>query len=98
MKFIFLDFFQFFLTSNDTKRSNLYQNDQIYIQTIKFKFKQTNQELTAHYRPLTPVAGGSAALTPGPAPVQTVPPGPGGHCPYCPVPLPRLPGRAVPPD
>jgi hypothetical protein len=60
------------------KRSHLYSNGQIHIQTIKFKFKRTNQELTVHYRPPAPVAGGSA----------------GGRYPYHPVPLPRLPGRA----
>jgi hypothetical protein len=27
------------------------KNDQIYIQTIEFIFKCTNQELTAHYHP-----------------------------------------------
>jgi hypothetical protein len=27
---------------------------------IKFKFKRTNQKLTPHYHPLTPVAGGIA--------------------------------------
>jgi hypothetical protein len=34
-----------------------------HIQTIKFKFKRTNQELTAHYRPPAPVTGGSAGGT-----------------------------------
>jgi hypothetical protein len=37
----------------------LYLNGQIHIQMIKFKFKRTNQELTVHYRPSAPVAGGS---------------------------------------
>jgi hypothetical protein len=39
------------------KRSNLYLNDQIYFQMIKFK--RTNQKLTVHYHPSVPVANGS---------------------------------------
>jgi hypothetical protein len=44
---------------------------------IKFEFKQTNQKLTVHYRPLTPVMGGTTQALPfGPTPVRTVPPDP----------------------
>jgi hypothetical protein len=57
---------------------------------IKFEFKRTNQELTAHYHPLAPVVGGTArALPPGPALVWVVPPGPGGRYPYRPCRPPR---------
>jgi hypothetical protein len=42
------------------KQSNLYLNSQIHIQTIKFKVKQINQELIAHYRTPAPVMHGSA--------------------------------------
>jgi hypothetical protein len=45
------------------KWSNLYSSGRIHIQTIKFEFKRTNQELTAHYRPSAPVAGNSASGT-----------------------------------
>jgi hypothetical protein len=45
---IFLDFF-------NLKWS---KDDQIYIQTIKFRFKQINQKLITHYRPPAPVTGG----------------------------------------
>jgi hypothetical protein len=41
IKFIFLDFF-------DLKQL---KNNQICIQTIKFKFKLINQKMTPHYRP-----------------------------------------------
>jgi hypothetical protein len=39
---------------------NLYSNGQIHIQTIKFKFKRTNQETTPYYHPSTLAVGGSA--------------------------------------
>jgi hypothetical protein len=39
------------------KRSNLYLNDQIYFQMIKFK--RTNKKLTVHYHPSVPVTDGS---------------------------------------
>jgi hypothetical protein len=73
-KFYFLDFFEFFDLKWSKKRSNLYLNDQIHIQTIKFKFKWINQELSTHYHRPVRVAGGSAsgtawALPAGPAPV-----------------------------
>jgi hypothetical protein len=45
------------------KRSNLYSNDHIHIQTIKFEFKRINQELTAHYHTPAPVTDGSADST-----------------------------------
>jgi hypothetical protein len=32
-------------------RLNLYSNDQIRIQTIKFEFKRTHQQATPHYHP-----------------------------------------------
>jgi hypothetical protein len=64
--------FRFFLNFLDP-------NGQICMQTIKFEFKWINQELTTHYCPPAPVAGGSAggttqALPPGVAPVRAVPP------------------------
>jgi hypothetical protein len=55
----FFRFFEFFGPQMVKKRSNLYSNGRIHIQTIKFKFKRTNQKLAAHYRPPAPVAGGS---------------------------------------
>jgi hypothetical protein len=64
-------FFDFF-TSNGQKRLNLYSNGQIHIQIIKFKFKQINQELTAHYHPPTPVPDGNAGGT-----TRALPPDPG---------------------
>jgi hypothetical protein len=38
-------------------------NGRIHIQTIKFEFKRTNQELAAHYHSPAPVASGSAGGT-----------------------------------
>jgi hypothetical protein len=69
---------------------------------IKFEFKRINQELATHYRPPAPVADSSArgtarTLPLDPAPMRTVPSGSSEHYPYCPVPLPHLPGQAVPP-
>jgi hypothetical protein len=99
----FLDFFQFFLSQMIKKWSNLYSNGQIYIQTIKFKFKRTNQKLSTYYRPPTPVSDGSTGSTartlpPDPAPMRTVPPDSNGRYSYRSVPLPHLSGRVVPPD
>jgi hypothetical protein len=54
------------------------KNNQIYIQTIKFKFKWINQKLIAYYRPPAPVANGTAALPSNPTATrcleQPVPP------------------------
>jgi hypothetical protein len=74
----------------------------IHIQTNKFKFKWTNQKLTAHYRPSAPVAGGSAGgtvrtLPPSPTPMRAIPPGLDGRYPYRPIPLSHFPRRTVAP-
>jgi hypothetical protein len=51
MKFNFIRIFSEFFGPRTVKtRSNLYSNNQIHIQTIKFKFKQTNQDLTTTHR------------------------------------------------
>jgi hypothetical protein len=55
-----LIFLEFFGPQNSKKQLNLYSNDQICIQMIKFKFKWTDQQTTPHYRPLSPVVSGSA--------------------------------------
>jgi hypothetical protein len=60
---LFFRFFLNFLTSNGKKQSNLHSNGRIHIQTIKFEFKWTNQELTTQYRPPAPVAGDSVGAT-----------------------------------
>ncbi len=76
MKFDFLGDFLEFWSSNSKKRLVFSSNSRIHIQTIKFEFKWTNQELTTHYRPPSPVVGGTArALPPSLAPVRAVPPG-----------------------
>jgi hypothetical protein len=59
MKFNFLEFF----ISNGKKQLNLYSNSQIRIQTIKFKFKRINQDVTSHYRSPAPVMNDSAGDT-----------------------------------
>jgi hypothetical protein len=46
-------------TSKDKKQSNLYLNNQICIQTIKFEFKRINQEATPYYRPSAQTADSS---------------------------------------
>jgi hypothetical protein len=69
------------------KRSNLYSNSQIYIQTIKFEFKWTNQKLTVHYQPPALVVDGSAGGTTRTIRLQCAW--------YRPVSLSRLPGHAV---
>jgi hypothetical protein len=56
-KFNTFRFFLNFLTSND----------QIDIQPIKFKFKQTNQKLITHYHPPTSVKNDSTNVPPDPA-------------------------------
>jgi hypothetical protein len=38
------DFLEFFGSQMVKTRSNLYLNDQIHVQTIKFEFKRTNQK------------------------------------------------------
>jgi hypothetical protein len=53
-------------------------NDQIYIQTVKFEFKQTNQKVTPHYNPLASAADGHAcaiyrAVALGPTPTRALP-------------------------
>jgi hypothetical protein len=48
----FLDFF----SSNDKKWLIFNLNSQIYIQTIKFKFKWTNHITKRRYRPVSPTA------------------------------------------
>jgi hypothetical protein len=58
MKFIFFRIFSIFLTQT-------VKNGQICIQTIKFQFKQTNQESPHHYRPSAPAACGSAGTNRG---------------------------------
>jgi hypothetical protein len=64
--------FKILLPQMIKKQSNLSLNGQIHIQTIKFEFKQTNQDATPHYRLPAPAAGRSAGgtawvLSPGPA-------------------------------
>jgi hypothetical protein len=73
------------------------------IQTIKFEFKQTNQETTPRYRPPAPAAGGSAggidqAVAPGPASMWVVPLGPSGLKPCRPLSPPRHRKRTIPPN
>jgi hypothetical protein len=58
-KFKFFRIIFNFLISNSLKRSDLYSNDQNYIQIMKFKFKQFNKKTTPHYRPLIPVPDSS---------------------------------------
>jgi hypothetical protein len=89
------DFLEFFGSQMVKTRSNLYLNDQIHVQTIKFEFKRTNQKLTAHYHPPTPEPGGSTGssartLPPSLTPVRTVPSDLSIHYPYHLVPLPRV--------
>jgi hypothetical protein len=53
---IFSDFF----SSNGQKQLVFSANDQIHIQMVKFKFKQTNQNASRHYQLPAPTVGGSA--------------------------------------
>jgi hypothetical protein len=66
--YLFISFFNF-LSQIIKKRSNLYSNSRIHIQTIKFKFKHINQKLIAHYHP-------SATLLTDPTPLQMILPDP----------------------
>jgi hypothetical protein len=86
--------FRIFRASNHPKQSNLYSNNQIYIQTVRFEFKRTNQEVTHRYRPPALVTGSNAgaiyqAVATGPAPTRTLPPAPAGLKPYHPLSPPR---------
>jgi hypothetical protein len=63
---------------------------------IKFVFKQPNSYSNDQIWIQMDQSRVDSALPPSSATVQAVPPGPGGP-PYRPVPLPHLPGRALPP-
>jgi hypothetical protein len=94
--------FRIFRASNHPKQSNLYSNNQIYIQTVIFEFKPTNQEVTHRYRPPALVTGSNAgaiyqAVATGPAPTRTLPPAPAGLKPYHPLSPPRHLLWALPP-
>jgi hypothetical protein len=98
-----LNFFRFFGVIKVKKWLVFSSKGQICIPTIEFEFKWTNQKLTAHYHPSTPVASGSVgytarALPLGLAPVHAVPLGPGRCYPCRPCEPPHHLHQAVPPD
>jgi hypothetical protein len=69
------EFFRIVLDFFDLKRL---KNSQICIQTIKFKFKRTNQEITSRYHSPASATNGSTSgiartIAPDPAPTQVLP-------------------------
>jgi hypothetical protein len=69
---------------------------------VTFEFKRTNQEVTPHYCPPAPTAGGSAdaiyrVVVPGPAPTWALPPASTSLKPYRPLSPPCHLLRALPP-
>jgi hypothetical protein len=63
MKFAIFRIFQIFWSHNDKKRLVFSSNGRIRIQTVKFQFKRTNQELSHHSHPSIPKADNSADAT-----------------------------------